>query len=1064
MLPLLQNYQKLNLYLGWALFIFASAVYILTSEPTASFWDCGEYIATAYKLQVGHPPGAPLFQLLGRFFSLFAFGDTAQVARMINIMSALSSGLTIAFLFWSVTLLARKIVRPQQAMDAGRMLVIFGSGVAGALAYTFSDSFWFSAVEGEVYAMSSLFTAMTFWAILKWESVAGEPHSYRWIILIALLIGLSIGVHLLNLLAIPAVIFVFYFKNYKNPDWKRILLVLGLSFVLVAVILYGIIPEIVSLFANTELFFVNTLGMPFNAGTLFFALVLVGLILSGLMYTLGNRPGWTWASLALSGILLLLFMLETRSVGAFFIRLIAAAAVVLLFYFWRRNKPLINAVLLGLTFILIGYSSFFLLVIRSNANTPINENSPKDAISLLAYLNREQYGSTPLFYGAYYNAEVVGRKDGNPVYARDDSKGKYVIWDDRKGLEPEYDRRYMTIFPRMWNNQDDEYIENYKLWAGIKGDPENKKIPTFNQNLKFFFKYQVGNMYFRYLFWNFVGKQNDRQNYYGDLLNGNWLSGIGFLDANRLGPQKLPDSLKSGARNTFFYLPLIFGLLGMYYHFRKNYKDGLVVTLLFVMTGLAIVVYLNQQAPQPRERDYAYAASFYAFAIWIGLSVAAVADYMEKKLSRRLSALLAPAAVVLLVPVIMGAKGWDDHDRSGRYTALEVAKSYLESCQPNAILFTNGDNDTFPLWYAQEVEGFRTDVRVCNLSLLSTDWYIDQMLRKAYESEPLPIDLPREIYRNGAHDFTFLVERDNITEYVEVRDLFDIMLMDEKKLQINTDFGPMDYFPTKKFRITVDPEAALKHGAVRPEEAGMIGDLEWNIRRSGLSKAYLVMLNMLANNNWERPVYYVTTTGSEAYLGLEDYLRLEGLAYRLVPVRFGRDESGQPKGVNTMVMYDNLMNKFEFNVTRPGIYINEDNSRMATTFRSTYSRLARALADEGRMEQAVQVCDRIMAMVPDKVLPLGYFSLPVGEVYCRAGEEEKGRYVLQRLAEIQDDELEYFFSFPDKLVGGVQFEIRQCLAVLQEVERVAGEVGQEDVRQSVGEQLDLYRKLYFGEE
>ncbi len=769
-------YKKLNAIIGWALFLVASLVYIITAEPTTSFWDCGEYIATAYKLQVGHPPGAPFFQLLGRFFSLFAFGDTSQVARMINTMSGLSSGLTIAFLFWSITILARRMFGKSSELNLGNMIAIFASGAVGALAFTFSDSFWFSAVEGEVYAMSTLFTAMTFWAILRWEAVAGQPHSFRWLILIAFLIGVSIGVHLLNLLAIPAVTFVFFFKKYPNPGWKGIAGAFAVSLILVAVILYGIVPEIASLFANTELVFVNTLGLPFNSGTFFFILLLAALLVAGLLYTHSDNKLYPKIILPLGAILVILYLLETSSAGNFFFRLITAAAVVGLFYLWRFKKALLNSVLLSLVFILIGYASFFLLIIRSNANTPIDENNPENAISMLAYLNREQYGSFPIYYGQYYNAPVIEREDGKPFYRRDDASGKYIVWDDRKGTIPVYDPEYMTIFPRMWNNQEDRYIEDYKNWAGITNDPENKKVPTFGENLRYFFRYQLNHMYFRYLFWNFVGRQNDNQAMFGDILNGNWLSGIGVLDRGRLGPQDdIPASMASKARNTYFFLPLIFGLIGLYHQFRKHRHDWMVVMLLFVMTGLAIVVYLNQHSPQPRERDYAYAASFYAFSIWIGLSVIWAFEILARRLSPRIAAISASAALFLAVPVVMASQGWDDHDRSGRYTALEVAKNYLNSCAPNAILFTNGDNDTFPLWYAQEVEGIRTDVRVCNLSLFNTDWYIEQMKRKAYLSEPLPITLPEEIYRNGSHDVTFLIEQESIKDHVEVKDLLDII-------------------------------------------------------------------------------------------------------------------------------------------------------------------------------------------------------------------------------------------------------------------------------------------------
>jgi hypothetical protein len=1055
-------YKKLNRIIGFALFGLASLVYILTSEASASFWDCGEYIATAYKLQVGHPPGAPIFQLVGRFFSLFAFGNTALVARMVNTMSALSSGLTIAFLFWTITMLAKKLFSGS-AINQARMIAIFGSGVVGALAYTFSDSFWFSAVEGEVYAMSSLFTAMTFWAVLKWEGVAGEPHSYRWLILIAYLIGVSIGVHLLSLLAIPAITFVFFYKNYKIPGWKGFVIAFSISLILVAIILYGVVPEIASLFANTELFFVNNLGMPFNSGTIFFMLLLVSLLVLGLLYTISDNKLFTKIILGLSAVLLLLFMLESDSAGSFFGRLFAAAAIVGVFYFWRNRKALLNSVLIGFIFILIGYSSFFLLVIRSNANPPINENAPQNAISLLSYLNREQYGSFPLAYGQYYNAPVIDRENGKPVYKRDDKTGKYIVWDSREGTIPVYDPAYMTIFPRMWNNQEDRYIEDYKNWAGITNDPDNKHIPTFGENLRYFFRYQINHMYFRYLFWNFVGRQNDSQGMYGDILNGNWLSGINFLDNGRLGPQdNIPGSLSNKARNTFYFFPLLFGILGLFYHFKKNSKDGTVVLLLFIMTGLAITVYLNQHSPQPRERDYAYAASFYAFAIWIGLSVLWLFELLSRKTSLKLAAIISTGVVFLMVPVIMGAKGWDDHDRSGRYTALEVAKDYLNSCAPNAILFTNGDNDTFPLWYAQEVEGIRTDVRVCNLSLLNTDWYIDQMKSQAYDSEPVPFSLEKAMYRNGSHDVTYLVEQENITDYVEVKDLFDIIKNDDKKLQINTGRGTVDYFPTKKFRITVDSATVVNNGTVPRELAGQVTDLEWRFSGSVLTKNYLMMLDLLAHNNWERPVYYVSTTGREAYIGLDNYMRLEGLAYRLVPIK-QPIEKNQVGGVNTDIMYDNLMNKYVFDITKPGFLISDDIYRMTVTMRSAYSRLIDALIAENKTDLALQVCDRIQQLVPDRVTPYNYFNLSIAEGYLKAGDSEKGNEILQKLMDIQADQLEYYFRFPANKRNNISFDIQQGLAVLNAVGQAAEANGQKEMADKAKETLDNYYNQYVGE-
>jgi hypothetical protein len=1058
------TYKKLNSYIGFAIFGVASLVYILTSEASASFWDCGEYIATAYKLQVGHPPGAPLFQIIGRFFSLFAFGNTAVVARMVNTMSALCSGLTIAFLFWTITMLAKKLFINSGPMTRARMIAILGSAVVGSMAYTFCDSFWFSAVEGEVYAMSSFFTAMTFWAVLKWETVAGQPHSYRWLVLIAYLIGLSIGVHLLSLLTIPAVTFVFFFKNYKEPNWKSMLVAFAVSLLLVAFILNGVVPELASLFATTEFIFVNTLGLPFNTGTFFFMLLIIAIPVIGLLYTSSDNKQYPKILLGLCALLVLFFMLETTSAGNFFGRLVVAGAIIGVFYFWRNRKALLNSILISFVFILIGYSSFFLLVIRSNVNPPINENAPKDAISLLSYLNREQYGSFPLLYGQYYNAPVTDREDGNPVYKRDDKAGKYIVWDDRKGTVPVYDPAYETIFPRMWNNQEDRYIEDYKNWSGIEKDPDNKRIPTFGENLRYFFRYQINHMYFRYFFWNFVGRQNDTQGTYADILNGNWLSGINFIDDARLGPQEnIPVSLANKARNTYYFLPLIFGLLGLYYHFKKNSKDGIVVLLLFIMTGIAITTYLNMSSPQPRERDYAYAASFYAFAMWIGLSVLWLFELLSKKLPENLSAIISTGAVFLLVPVIMGSQAWNDHDRSGRYTTLETAKNYLNSCEPDAILFTNGDNDTFPLWYAQEVEGVRTDVRVCNLSLLNTDWYIDQMKRQAYNSAPLPISLTPELYRSGSHDVTYLVEKENITDYVEVRDLFNLLLKDEKKLQINTGKGLADYFPTKKFRITVDPARVVSTGTVPRQMAGMVTNLEWKINNNVISKNYLIMLDILAHNNWERPVYFVSTTSPDAYIGLDNYLQLEGFAYRLIPVRQQITSKSQTGGVNTAAMFDHVMNKFQFNILKPGFLVSDDVNRMAITMRNCYARLADALAAENKLDSAVAVCDRIQQLIPDRIVPFNYFNLSIAEAYLKAGQVDKGNEILQRMTDIYGDQLEYYFRFPADKRALISFDIQQGLAVLHAVGQAADNYKQKEIGDKAKETLDLYYNLYVGQ-
>lgn len=1018
------DYRYINKITGWIVFGIASIVYIFTSEPTTSFWDCGEYISTAYKLQVGHPPGAPFFQLAGRMFSLFAFGDTALVARMVNTMSALSSSFTILFLFWTITILTKKIVAKGQELTRDNILIIMGSGVVGSLAYTFSDSFWFSATEGEVYAMSSFFTAVVFWAILKWEENADKKEAYKWIVLIAYLVGLSIGVHLLNLLAIPAIALVYYFRKYK-PTGKGLLYTIVLSFIILSVVMYGIIPWVVKLAGYFELGLVNTFGLPFHSGTIVYFVLLISGLVWGLRYTA------------------------------------------------RKGKSLAHIALISLTFILIGYSSFFLLIIRSNANTPINENSPKDAISLLAYLNREQYGDWPILKGQYYNAPVVGREDGTPVYRKDTEKGKYVISDDRKNTIPVFDPEFTTIFPRMWNSQEKRYINDYKTWGRIKGIPvkttdeygeeESLQKPTFRENLRYFFRYQLNHMYFRYFMWNFSGRQDDIQGM-ADRKNGNWITGIRFLDETRLGPvYDPPVSLRNKAMNRFYLLPLLLGLAGILYHYRKNKKDLLVVAMLFVMTGLAIVVYLNQHSPQPRERDYAYAASFYAFAIWIGIGVAALYDALREKVRPSLAAIGVPALCLLLVPANMAKEGWDDHSRANRYVALAMANNYLNSCAPNAILFTNGDNDTFPLWYAQEVEGIRTDVRVVNLSLLNTDWYIDQMKCKVYDSDPVPLSLPNEKYRDNNRNYTYLLDKDNVKGYLDLRELFDIIIHDESKLKLRTRFGEVDYFPSKNFRFPVDSARVIENGTVSPDRAGeIVKEVAWTLNRSVISKNELMVLDLLATNNWERPVYFAITTGSSAYMGLEEYFQLEGLAYRLVPVK-NKGGDGQSGRVEPGVMFDNLMNKFAFgNMDDPGVYLDETHMRMSMNLRNNFYRLAVALIEAGLNDSAVAVMDRCLEAMPNESVPYNLFITPMAEGYYETGDTGKADSLSLELISIFENELEYYFRFEGSRSSLYDGEKQQNLAMLQRIIQTAEEYGQQEVSDRAKEAFDRFYGMYIG--
>ncbi|MCQ2286800.1 MAG: DUF2723 domain-containing protein, partial [Bacteroidales bacterium] len=1061
-----KQYKLINNVLGWLIGIFASAVYIMTAEPTASWWDCGEYISTCYKLLVGHPPGAPTFQLIGRLFSMFAGGDVTKVAFCINTMSALCSGMTIMFLFWTMTMLGRKLVAKLGDMTPGRMVALFGSALVGALTYTFTDTFWFSAVEGEVYAMSSFFTALVFWCILKWDieydNQKANVNPNRWIVLIAYLVGLSIGVHLLNLLTLPAIVLVIYFKLSKNATVMGVVQTIGvisafgacffstgvmfaiwilvtfpclyfsikkgtvhskaewgvlfsllLSFVLLGVILYGIIPGIVKMAGKFELMFVNGVGLPFNTGLIIFFLLVFGLIAWGLYY------GYT------------------------------------------KNKKVFLAGVYSFLFILIGYSTFLILVIRSNSNPTIDENNPEDAVALLAYLNREQYGSNPLIYGQSFNSRVIDYKDGTPVYVQNEENGKYVVSDKREGREPVYKPSDCMLFPRMWDRgHQGEYLnwlksfyENDKSSQREIDKMARQNMVDWKYNIKFMQTYQFDYMYFRYFMWNFSGRQNDIQGH-GGLMEGNFITGIPFIDKAMLGDQTdLPNSLKRPGTNKYYMLPLLLGLIGLFYYSIKDGKNSFIVLMLFLMTGLAIGFYLNMYAFQPRERDYAFAASFYAFSIWVGFGVFAIYSLFEKMKSNGVQvagALLTTLICLGLVPGIMASENWDDHDRSDRYTALAIAKNYLDSCAPNAILFTLGDNDTFPLWYAQEVEGYRTDVRVCNLSLLSTSWYVDQMKRKAYNSEPLPISMTWDQYKDGTRDLVVLdqaggqyIDLSQVLEYIK-QPMFDgksqILLLNGSKYRSDGQSVPAS------FSLPVDREKVLANGTVEPKDSALIVDkLRWNLKGGEYNqvlKAYLVMMDILANNNWERPIYYASTTGPEAYLGLEEYFQLEGLAYRLVPIK-SPNRGGYGSGrINSDILYDNIVNVFIDHsrtdrvnnpdapqkesypyawggLNDPKVYNPEDNIRLTPLIRNTYQRLADALISEGNAAKAELALDKGNEVLPNEVIPyvstyrVDYSMLCIGymQAYNRVGTPTAREKALKMANDMVDSYVETFAWF-----------------------------------------------------
>ncbi len=1010
----MKNYKNLNNLIGWIVFGIATITYLLTLEPTASWWDCGEYIATAYKLQVGHPPGAPLFQLLGRFFSMFAIGDASNTAMMVNVMSALSSSFTILFLFWSISMLAKKLFvhSADGEISMADGWATLGAGIVGSLAYTFSDSFWFSAVEGEVYAMSSFLTAVVFWAILRWEEVADKRSGFRWILLIAYIIGLSIGVHLLNLLAIPAIVYVYYFKKYKFTA-KGFISAGIISIILLSIVMFIIIPWTVALSGKVEYFFVNGLGLPFNSGTIFFFAALIALIVFGLRYTR------------------------------------------------KKGKVILNTSILAFTFILIGYSSFAILVIRANANTPINENDPKDALSLLSYLNREQYGSWPLVYGQYYNAPAIDSKDGSPIYMKDKKKGKYVIKDDRKGTKPVYDPRFMGIFPRMWSNQKPSHISLYKKYGGDKGKPikvdkgdgtsEIRYKPTFGENLTFFFTYQLDHLYLRYFLWNFAGRQNNIESQ-GEIQHGNWISGINFLDKMRLGDQaNLPPSMKNPAHTKFYFLPLLLGVLGLAFHLKKSKKDSWVVFLLFFMTGIAIVIYLNQTPMQPRERDYAYAGSFYAFSIWIGLGVLALFDFFRKFMGNtKITAITVTALSVLLVPAIMASQGWESHDRSGKYAAPDFAKMYLASCAPNAILFTNGDNDTFPLWYVQEVEGFRTDVRVVNYMLSSGDWYVNQMGKKVYDSDKLPLSIPPEFYLKGDQNYLPVFAR--VEDRFDVRDAIDFVKNEDKRTKVPLQNGQwVNYMPVKKLKLIVDAEQAVKSGTVAPEDADKIVDeIDWDIKQSGMYRNDLMLLDLIATNNWQRPIYFANPNSNSKIFGVDKYMHLEGVAYRLRPTPAPSYRKGMG-GVDADKTYAALMNENARwgRLNQEDVVVDRESDRNVMMTKQNYMRLAEALVSENKKDSAIRVLDKAQEFFPNEKFPYDYFMITWTDIYYRAGAVDKGNELTQKIFDRYSEDLYYYDGLDQKFKNAYQNEIKMALTGLQGMGQITREYKQEDLANKI---------------
>ncbi|WP_302973781.1 DUF2723 domain-containing protein [uncultured Prevotella sp.] len=1077
----MKQYKLVNNVLGWLTFMVAAFVYCSTIEPTASFWDCPEFITTGYKLEVGHPPGAPFFMLTANLFSQFA-SDPTQVAKMVNTMSALLSATTILFLFWSITHLARKLIlKDWSEMTMGKLIAIEASGLVGALIYTFSDTFWFSAVEGEVYAYSSAFTAIVFWLILKWEDHADEPHSDRWLVLIAYMTGLSIGVHLLNLLCIPAIVLVYCYRRYPHIELKGSLLALLASFVIVAGVLYGVVPGIITVAGWFELLFVNQLGCPFNTGEIVYIILLVAIVIWAIYesYTDRNFKRQNLSFTLAVGMLGIPF--RGMGWGAAIVGIIILAAIYFgLNYRKKTDKQLVpvvsarfkNTALLCMLMLMIGYSSYAVIVIRSSANPPMDQNSPEDVFTLGSYLSRDQYGDSPLLYGQAYTSQVAFDVDGNMCIPK--RKEGAAIWQRKeKASDTEKDSYFVVshkdklvyaqnmLFPRMHSSA---HAQAYESWLGGVtgtnvpydrcGEQVTVKMPTQWDNIRFFLSYQCNFMYWRYFMWNFAGRQNDLQGS-GEPEHGNWITGISFIDNWMLGDQsKLPQELKENkGHNVFYCLPLLLGLIGLFWQAWRGQcgiRQFWVVFFLFFMTGLAIVLYLNQTPQQPRERDYAYAGSFYAYAIWCGLGVLALYDMLKKKLKTNDVALASVLGVAcLLVPIQMASQTWDDHDRSGRYTCRDFGHNYLMTLQDkgNPIIFTNGDNDTFPLWYNQETEGFRTDARVCNLSYLQTDWYIDQMKRPAYDSPSVPITWPRLDFCSGTNDYIQVdpslkqqVQNFYKEHPAEARAQFGDQPFEVKNIMkywVRTKNSDMHVIPTDTLYLTIDKEAVKKSGMMMACDTipdRMVISLAG---KRALYKNDLMMLEMLAQCNWTRPLYVATTVGGDNYMNLGDNFVQEGLAYRITP--FTTNKPGA-KNFDTEKTYNNVMNRFKFGgLDKKGLYIDETIMRMCYTHRNLFAQLALALIREGKNDKALKVLRKAEKSIPEYNVPNSFVSgsADLARAYALIGCKADAARILRQIWNNAKQYADYYVSQEGSRFDMCQTDVMRQLYYMQGISDIA---------------------------
>ena len=1082
-----QQYNKINNLVGWITFVIAAFTYCMTIEPTASFWDCPEFITTGYKLEVGHPPGAPFFMLTANLFSQFA-SDPSQVAMMVNIMSALMSAACILFLFWSITHLTRKLICPDlDQLTKGKLISIMGAGVVGALAYTWSDTFWFSAVEGEVYAYSSLFTAIVFWLILKWENRANEPHSDRWLILIAYLTGLSIGVHLLNLLCIPAIVLVYYYKKHPQANLKGSLLALVGSMILVAAVLYGIVPGIVKVGGWFELLFVNSFGMPFNTGVIVYLAVLVASLVWGVYesYTQKSRKRMNISFLLTVGLLGIPFY--GHGTGSVVIGIIVLAILAIYLFAnlsekYRVSARTLNTSLLAMMMIVVGYSSYAVIVIRSSANTPMDQNSPEDIFTLGEYLGREQYGTRPLFYGQTYASKPALKQvdggcmydvtEGAPVYQRKekerpDEKDSYEIVRNKT----EYKYAQNMLFPRMWSS---DHASAYEQWlGGVEGKqvPYDQcgemimvKVPTQWDNIKFFFIYQLNYMYWRYFMWNFAGRQNDIQGY-GEKEHGNWITGIPFIDNLRLGDQDLlPDSLKNNkGHNVFYCLPLILGLVGLFfqaYRGARGIRQFWVVFFLFFMTGIAIVLYLNQTPTQPRERDYAYAGSFYAFAIWIGLGVLGIVEGLKKLKLGALPASIIASLACVLVPIQMASQTWDDHDRSGRYLCRDFGRNYLMTLpdKGNPIIFTNGDNDTFPLWYNQETEGVRTDARVCNFSYLQTDWYIDQMKRPAYDSPSLPITWSRlEYVSNGEHELVH-VDASQKQALLELNRQYPDVNMFEVSYIMKNFVRASDpeqrFIPTDSMVITVDKEAVRRSGMMLKDSIPDVMTISLK-GRSSVYKNELMFYEMISQSNWKRPIYVAITVGADNYGSLGDNFIKEGLAYRISP--FNTEKTKNTIDVDKI--YDNLMNRYRYGgLDKPGLYIDENAMRMCWSHRVAFSQTVLQLLLQGDTVRAQKALDYCEKQIPEYNVPYDWRSgaIELARAYAFLGNNKKADYILSKIATDSRQFLTWYNSLNTNELMSYRRDYMLHLEVLRNVLRTYQMFDEAKMKKTENEIMQYY--------